>query len=140
MVKKTRKSVAYGPIDMHVGKRVRIRRRLLDMSQSDLGNAVDLTFQQIQKYERGANRISASVLFRLSEVLDVPISFFFDDMPESVAGTPASPPIEDAPDLGVFNSDDARELVRVYFQIEDPKVRRSMFDLARSLAQTPVKD
>ena len=139
MVKKPRKSVAYGPIDIHVGKRVRIRRRLLDMSQSDLGNAVDLTFQQIQKYERGANRISASVLFRLSEVLDVPISFFFDDMPESVAGTPRSSPIEGAPDLGVFNSDDARDLVRAYFMIDDPKVRRSMFDLAKSLAQVQSK-
>lgn len=135
-MKNARKSVAYGPIDIHVGKRVRIRRRLLDMSQTDLGNAIDLTFQQIQKYERGANRISASVLFRLSEVLDVPISFFFDDMPEAIAGASPSAPVSDAPDLGVFNSSDARELVRAYFEIEDLKVRRSMFDLAKTLART----
>jgi transcriptional regulator with XRE-family HTH domain len=134
-MKNTRKSVAYGPIDIHVGKRVRIRRRLLDMSQSDLGNAIDLTFQQIQKYERGANRISASVLFRLSEVLDVPISFFFDDMPEAITGSAPTTPISDAPDLGVFNSTDARDLVRAYFDIEDLKVRRSMFDLAKTLGR-----
>lgn len=134
-MKNARKSVAYGPIDIHVGKRVRIRRRLLDMSQTDLGNAIDLTFQQIQKYERGANRISASVLFRLSEVLDVPISFFFDDMPDAIAGASPTAPVSDAPDLGVFNSSDARELVRAYFEIDDHKVRRSMFDLAKTLAR-----
>ena len=139
-MRKARKSVAYGPVDIHVGKRVRIRRRLLDMSQTDLGDAVDLTFQQIQKYERGANRISASVLFRLSEVLDVPISFFFDDMPDSIAGASSSRTMEDAPDLGVFNSDDAREVVRAYFKIEDPKVRRTMFDLAKSLARAQSTD
>jgi len=139
-MRKARKSVAYGPVDIHVGKRVRIRRRLLDMSQTDLGDAVGLTFQQIQKYERGANRISASVLFRLSEILDVPVAFFFDDMPDSIAGASSSGTIEDAPDLAVFNSDDAREMVRAYFKIEDPKVRRTMFDLAKSLARAQSAD
>lgn len=105
------------------------------MSQTDLGNAVDLTFQQIQKYERGANRISASVLFRLSEVLDVPISFFFDDMPEAVVGSCTPVPVTNAPDLGAFTSSDARDLVQAYFDIEDDRVRRSMFDLAKSLAR-----
>src|ERR1700685_3645842 len=69
------------PIDVHVGSRVRLRRTLLGMSQEKLGNAVGLTFQQIQKYERGANRIGASRLFDMSRVLDVPVQFFFDDMP-----------------------------------------------------------
>src|SRR5277367_1577262 len=69
------------PIDTHVGARVRLRRTLLGMSQEKLGEAIGLTFQQVQKYERGANRIGASRLFDLSRVLDVPVSFFFDDMP-----------------------------------------------------------
>jgi transcriptional regulator with XRE-family HTH domain len=69
------------PIDTHVGSRVRLRRTLLGMSQEKLGEALGLTFQQVQKYERGVNRIGASRLFDLSRVLDVPIGFFFDDMP-----------------------------------------------------------
>lgn len=110
------------------------------MSQTELGDAVGLTFQQIQKYERGANRISASVLFRLSETLDVPVSFFFDDMADSIAGSSSSGMREGAPDLGVFNSDDAREVVRAYFKIKDPKIRRAMFDLAKSLARAQSMD
>src|SRR5919202_7008509 len=73
------------PIDVHVGSRVRLRRTLLGLSQEKLGDALGLTFQQVQKYERGVNRIGASRLFDLSRVLDVPISFFFDDMPDSLA-------------------------------------------------------
>src|SRR4028119_625057 len=74
------------PIDVHVGSRVRLRRTLLGMSQEKLGEALGLTFQQVQKYERGVNRIGASRLFDLSRVLDVPISFFFDDMPGAGGG------------------------------------------------------
>ena len=75
------------PIDVHVGSRIRLRRTLLGMSQERLGEALGLTFQQVQKYERGVNRVGASRLFDLSRVLDVPISFFFDDMPDSLAST-----------------------------------------------------
>jgi transcriptional regulator with XRE-family HTH domain len=74
------------PIDVHVGARVRLRRTLLGMSQEKLGEALGLTFQQVQKYERGVNRIGASRLFDLSRVLDVPIGFFFDDMPPEMSG------------------------------------------------------
>src|ERR1700759_1086976 len=74
------------PVDVHVGSRVRLRRTLLGMSQEKLGEAIGLTFQQVQKYERGANRIGASRLFDLSRVLDVPVSFFFDDMTNDPAG------------------------------------------------------
>ncbi|MFZ9134571.1 MAG: helix-turn-helix domain-containing protein, partial [Candidatus Puniceispirillaceae bacterium] len=70
-------------IDMHVGKRVRLRRTLLGMSQEQLGAELNITFQQVQKYERGANRISASRLWDISQILDVPISYFFDDMSEN---------------------------------------------------------
>src|SRR5437763_2789579 len=73
------------PIDQHVGSRIRLRRTLMGMSQERLGEALGLTFQQVQKYERGVNRVGASRLFDLSRVLDVPISFFFDDMPDQLA-------------------------------------------------------
>ena len=73
------------PIDVHVGGRVRLRRTLLGLSQEKLGEAIGLTFQQVQKYERGANRIGASRLFDLSRVLDVPVGYFFDDMSDDVA-------------------------------------------------------
>src|SRR6201995_1970339 len=73
------------PIDVHVGSRIRLRRTLMGLSQERLGEALGLTFQQVQKYERGVNRVGASRLFDLSRVLDVPISFFFDDMPEPLA-------------------------------------------------------
>ena len=69
------------PIDIHVGKRVRLRRTLLGMSQEKLGKAINLTFQQVQKYERGTNRIGSSRLYQLSQVLDIPVSYFFDDLP-----------------------------------------------------------
>src|ERR1700728_3825063 len=75
------------PIDVHVGARIRLRRTLLGMSQERLGEALGLTFQQVQKYERGVNRVGASRLFDLSRVLDVPISFFFDDMPDSLSSS-----------------------------------------------------
>jgi transcriptional regulator with XRE-family HTH domain len=80
------------PIDIHVGSRVRLRRTLLGMSQERLGDALGLTFQQVQKYERGVNRVGASRLFDISRVLDVPISYFFDDMPEGMNETPVSGP------------------------------------------------
>src|ERR1700761_1105774 len=75
------------PIDVHVGSRIRLRRTLLGMSQERLGDSLGLTFQQVQKYERGVNRVGASRLFDLSRVLDVPISFFFDDMPDSLSSS-----------------------------------------------------
>src|ERR1700754_5359952 len=79
------------PVDVHVGARMRQRRSLLGMSQTNLGSAVGLTFQQIQKYERGSNRIASSRLFEFAKVLDVPVSYFFDEMPvNALAGRPMS--------------------------------------------------
>src|SRR5476649_2712366 len=83
----TEKEGRPSPIDVHVGSRIRLRRTLLGMSQERLGEALGLTFQQVQKYERGTNRVGASRLFDLSRVLDVPISFFYDDLPEALSGT-----------------------------------------------------
>ena len=91
-VVKTDRESRPSPIDIHVGSRIRLRRTLLGMSQERLGEALGLTFQQVQKYERGVNRVGASRLFDLSRVLDVPISFFFDDLPESSGKHLRQPP------------------------------------------------
>jgi transcriptional regulator with XRE-family HTH domain len=98
-VKKTRRRrVGNRAFDAHVGQRVRLRRTLLGMSQERLGDALGLTFQQVQKYERGANRISAGTLYRLAQILDVPISFFFDGIEELPGGAGGAPLPTDAGD------------------------------------------
>ena len=125
------------PTDVHVGSRVRMRRNMLGLSQEKLGEAIGLTFQHVQKYERGANRIGASRLYELGEVLDVPVTFFYDD--QDPVRAPAIPVgFEETPQEG-FDSDPLRrrethELVGAYYQIEDPAVRRRLFDLAKALA------
>lgn len=130
------------PIDVHVGSRVRLRRTLLGMSQEKLGEALGLTFQQVQKYERGVNRIGASRLFDLARVLDVPIGFFFDDMPEVNGGTVAT---RRAAGFGeqqegfedeTLHRRETLELVRAYYRITDASVRKRVFDLIKSLAPT----
>jgi transcriptional regulator with XRE-family HTH domain len=132
-----RKGDKPNPIDVHVGSRVRLRRNMLGLSQEKLGEAIGLTFQQVQKYERGANRIGASRLHDLSRVLDVPVSFFFDDMDPVRA--PAIPAGFAEPPGEAFDSDPLRrretiELVGAFYEIEDPVVRRRLFDLAKALA------
>ena len=134
------------PIDVHVGSRVRLRRTLLGMSQEKLGEAIGLTFQQVQKYERGANRIGASRLFDLSRVLDVPVSFFFDDMPADAAAAP----VEDEEGgatiderSGGYEPDpmakrETLELVRAYYRINDPSVRKRLFELTKAVANAAV--
>jgi transcriptional regulator with XRE-family HTH domain len=129
------------PIDVHVGARVRLRRTLLGMSQEKLGEALGLTFQQVQKYERGANRVGASRLFDLSRVLDVPVSFFFDDMSEEVEAL--SPRLISglAEEPAGFDADpmtkrETLELVRAYYRITDPQVRKRVLDLAKALGSS----
>ncbi|MDG5497250.1 helix-turn-helix transcriptional regulator [Niveispirillum sp. BGYR6] len=124
------------PIDVHVGARVRLRRTLLGMSQEKLGEAIGLTFQQVQKYERGANRIGASRLFDLSRVLDVPVSFFFDDMadPESGENTSAPSAMPEAGEPDPMAKRETLELVRAYYRITDPGVRKRIFELTKAVA------
>jgi transcriptional regulator with XRE-family HTH domain len=137
------------PIDVHVGARMRLRRTLMGMSQERLGNALGLTFQQVQKYERGVNRVSASRLYDLAHVLDVPISFFFDDMPEAVyGGTPGGYTARRAAGFAetqdgfgaghgqddALNRRETLELVRAYYRITDPAVSKRIFELVKSLA------
>ncbi|MBT5111063.1 MAG: helix-turn-helix transcriptional regulator [Rhodospirillaceae bacterium] len=140
--KRRRNSVSVNgpnPVDVHVGGRVRLRRTFLSMSQEKLGDAIGLTFQQVQKYERGANRIGSSRLFDLSRVLDVPVSFFFDDMPPEIEGRAPrkSTGLAEAP-IESFEADpltkrETLDLVRAYYRVGDPAVRRRLFDLAKSL-------
>jgi transcriptional regulator with XRE-family HTH domain len=131
------------PIDVHVGSRVRLRRTLLGMSQEKLGEALGLTFQQVQKYERGVNRIGASRLFDLSRVLDVPIGFFFDDMPAEMGGNPNTSrrhggfqEAQDGFEDDTLHRRETLELVRAYYRITDPSVRKRVFELIKSLAPT----
>ena len=128
------------PIDVRVGARLRLRRNMLGLSQARLGEAIGLTFQQVQKYERGANRIGASRLYELSRVLDVPVSFFFDDTDPVRA--PAMGGFDEPP-AETFASDPLRkretiELVRAYLAIGDATVRRRLLDLVKAL--TSEKD
>jgi Predicted transcriptional regulators len=133
---------APNPVDVHVGSRVRLRRTLLGLSQEKLGEAVGLTFQQIQKYERGANRIGASRLFEFSRILDVPVSFFFDDMSDRLASGDTSveagmsdqgqSPLDPDP----LTRRETLELVRAYYRIGDPQVRKRLFELTKSLGHS----
>jgi transcriptional regulator with XRE-family HTH domain len=120
---------------------VRLRRTLLGMSQEKLGEAIGLTFQQVQKYERGANRIGASRLFDLSRVLNVPVSFFFDDMPEALAegGPEGAEGLAEPEQGGRYGADpltrrETLELVRAYYRVTNPQVRKKLFELTKSLA------
>ena len=122
------------PVDIHVGARVRLRRTLLGMSQERLGEALGLTFQQVQKYERGANRIGASRLFDLAKALQVPVGFFFDDLPEGVAE--GGPPTSAVQDEDPMQRRETIELVRAFYRIQDPTARRRLYELTRSIADT----
>ena len=126
------------PVDVHVGVRVRQRRTLLGMSQTTLGDALGLTFQQVQKYERGMNRIGASRLFELSRVLDVPVEYFFEEMPTAVAasspakkrGRPKKPVRYE---LGPMAKRETLQLVRAYYKIKDAEIRKHLFEMTKAL-------
>lgn len=152
-------SAASNPVDVHVGNRIRLRRTLLGMSQERLGNALGLTFQQVQKYERGRNRVGASRLYDLACVLDVPVAFFFDGLPDRgmeqdtdvadeaagmaestacvapIAGVKeagrAAMPVDD---LALLSRRETIDLVRAYYGIEDSGTRRRVLDLVRSMS------
>ncbi len=120
------------PVDVHVGKRVRHRRWMVGMTQQQLGDIVGIKFQQIQKYETGMNRISASRLWDIAQALDVSISFFFEGF-ETEAGGAEHAPV-DVPERGDLLADkEALELVRSYYAIPEAQ-RRRLFDLARVLS------
>ena len=136
--RKTRGKPTY--VDVHVGQRIRQRRTLLGYSQERLADALDLTFQQVQKYERGANRVGAGRLYELSRALDVPVTFFFEEMPDAPAGAPSGPAMQEAAQRQ-YEADPMAQretllLVRAYYGINDPAVRRRMLDLIRAMGRT----
>jgi transcriptional regulator with XRE-family HTH domain len=129
---------AASEIDVHVGQRLRVRRSLLGLSQEKVAEAIGLTFQQLQKYERGMNRISAGRLFQFSTILDVPVSYFF----ENFVATPINKKVmyemadndqQDFMSADVIQSKETLNLVRAYYSIEDEVVRRSIFNFVKSM-------
>jgi transcriptional regulator with XRE-family HTH domain len=124
------------PIDRHVGARLRMRRMLIGMSQEKLGDALGITFQQIQKYEKGANRIGASRLQELARILGVPPAFFFEDAPSGEAPAPGfAEPSASSYLVDFLATPEGLQLNKTFALIRDPKVRRSILDLIASLAR-----
>jgi transcriptional regulator with XRE-family HTH domain len=124
------------PVDLHVGGRVRMRRRLLSISQERLAEALGLTFQQVQKYERGANRISASKLYEIARFLSSPIAYFFEGLSDPTAAGPGV--AEDGPEQFVHDflmTPEGLELAATFPKINRPRVRRRVLELVRSLAE-----
>ncbi len=135
---KKRGSRRPNPVDTHVGSRVRLRRMLLGMSQEKLGEHLGLTFQQVQKYEKGVNRIGASRLFELARILSVPIQFFYDEAPDLAKSANLAPGFSEAPEesyvVEFLSSREGLELNKAFVRITDAAVRRSIVELVRSLA------
>jgi len=125
------------PIDIHVGSRIRLRRTMLGMSQEKLGESLGITFQQVQKYEKGTNRVGASRLQNIASILNVPVSFFFEDAPDDSAASGASGMEENSSTYVVsfLSSSEGLQLNRAFVKIADPKVRRRIIDLVKSLAE-----
>ena len=120
------------PIDVHVGARIRMRRLLLGMNQETLANALGLTFQQVQKYEGGANRVSASRLSAMADILGVPISYFFGDLrPDDADLSP-----EDRQWREYLQRPETIEFIRLYYAIPDAKVRRQFLEMAKTVAES----
>jgi transcriptional regulator with XRE-family HTH domain len=129
---------APNPTDKHVGARVRMRRMMLGMSQEKLGDALGLTFQQVQKYEKGANRIGASRLQQIAEILQVPVSFFFEGAP-SAPGHSGSGGASEAPSPAYVSdflaTSDGLALTKAFMRIKNPKLRRRIVDLVEQISQ-----
>ncbi len=130
------------PVDLHVGARVRMRRRILGVSQEKLAEQLGLTFQQVQKYERGANRVSASKLYEIARALSTSVSYFFEGLADT-----ASPPVEGVSESGTeqfvhefLMTPEGVELASSFARIRQGKVRRKILDLVRALSDGPVPE
>ena len=131
------------PVDVHVGARLRLRRNLMGLSQGQLGEACGLTFQQIQKYEGGTNRISASRLYTIARILNVSVLYFFEELPAATpdAGTGFEESGQAAlegmpsPEKETLYRRETLELIRAYYRITDPRQRRKVFELVKSMAE-----
>jgi transcriptional regulator with XRE-family HTH domain len=122
------------PVDKHVGTRLRMRRTLLGLSQTALADSLNLTFQQVQKYEKGSNRIGASRLYQIGRVLDVPVAYFFEEMSEDLEPTGSGGTESATPERDTMLRRETLELVRAYYKIEAPTVRRRMRELIKAMA------
>jgi transcriptional regulator with XRE-family HTH domain len=126
------------PVDVHVGNRMRMRRMLVGMSQEKLGERLGLTFQQVQKYEKGTNRVSASRLFHVAQVLGVPVQYFYEDLPEGAANGAGTEGFGESGEQAVItnflNSSEGLQLNRAFHQITDTDVRRRVVELVKSIA------
>jgi transcriptional regulator with XRE-family HTH domain len=129
------------PIDVHVGRKLQLRRTLLGLSQERLGDLIGLTFQQVQKYESGANRVSSSRLYDIARVLDIGIPYFFEGMTAEVEGQSpghlqGAVPLVSDDEKDPMARRETLELVRAYYQIKNPRIRKQLVDLTRSLGKT----
>jgi len=136
--------MANHPVDVHVGKKLRQRRTILGMTQDALAKAVGITFQQVQKYERGVNRMGASRLFEFSRVVNVPISYFYEGFKDesTKAGRRGVYSLsEEALDFEqeILSSKETLELFKSFARISDAKLKRKVIDLVRSISETEVK-
>ena len=124
------------PVDVHVGSRLRMRRMLVEMSQEKLGERLGLTFQQVQKYEKGSNRIGASRLFEIARILDVPVSYFYEGLGAShAAGHGMAEPPQAGFDASLLASADGVTLNRAFFRIKDANLRRRIIDMVKAAAE-----
>ena len=133
--------MTFHPVDVHVGTRIRQRRTLLGMSQTALGKAIGITFQQVQKYEKGGNRLGASRLFEFASVLDVPVEYFFDGMTSAAGRSPTRRqrqeikyPQRRGKTTDPLSKRETLELVRSYFKIRNPQTRRRITQMISALA------
>ncbi len=131
------------PMDIHVGSRVRLRRMMKGMSQDKLGEELGLTFQQVQKYEKGVNRIGASRLYDISRILEVPVQFFYDDFGASANGNMIGFAEDKQPEyegekgdfFATLATPEGMQLSRAFSRINDPQVRRRVLELVKALAE-----
>jgi transcriptional regulator with XRE-family HTH domain len=123
------------PIDIHVGSRIRLRRNMLGMSQEKLGENLGITFQQVQKYEKGTNRVGASRLQAIASILEVPVSFFFEDAPGQAPGQVKGLAEDSSTSYVVdfISSAEGLQLNRAFVRITDPKLRRKIIELVKTL-------
>lgn len=127
-------------IDVHVGQRIRVKRSLMGISQEKLAEAVGITFQQIQKYERGTNRVSAGRLYEVSKILQVPVSYFFEQITDNSQTPPIQAGLSDneqdgfASEQDVMMNKETLELVRTYYSIESPELRKDLMKFVKSMA------
>lgn len=135
-IKPTRSVKGPDPIDIHVGSRVRLRRTLLGYSQEKLADALGITFQQVQKYENGANRIGSSRLFQIGQIMNVPVSFFFEGAEDKLPGGKKVSEEKNPVDDIQLSSRETIELIKAYYAIQDPSVRKKVFEMIKSLAKT----